>query len=177
MRRRILCTVATCAAAAAPATALSADPLLAPSSACPNQGRTNLGTAKERAVLTCMVNWARTHDGKRRLKVAKRLVRSSQAKTDLIARCGELTHEPCGQRWDKVFDDAGYRGRYFENIASGSGRYGTPRGTMEMWLESPGHRSALLDADVTQLGVGVRFRVKVNGYRGSVWTLHLGRPR
>lgn len=176
MRRRILFAAATLAAAA-PSTALSADRLLAPASACPNQNRTNLSTAKERAVVTCMVNWARAHDGKRRLRVAKKLVRSAQAKTNLIARCGVLTHEPCGQPWNKVFSDAGYHGMMFENIASGSGRYGTPRGTVEMWLGSPGHRSAMLDAGVTQVGVGVRMRVRVNGYRGAVWTLHLGRPR
>jgi hypothetical protein len=47
---------------------------------------------------------------------------------------------------------------------------------MAMWLQSPGHRSALLAADATVVGSDVRLGAMINGSRGSLWTLHIGRP-
>jgi hypothetical protein len=41
-----------------------------------------------------------------------------------------------------------------ENIAWGTGRYGTPRETMNSWLHSTGHRENILTADYKELGLG-----------------------
>lgn len=97
-------------------------------------------------------------------------------KADSIARCGHFTHTACGRPWNNGIRKVGFRGLAFENLAAGSGPFATPRAAMRMWLGSPGHRSALLDKRVTVFGTGSRQRVVVDGLRGSVWALHLGRP-
>jgi len=152
----------------------AADPLLAPARACPDQSNASLAPARQRAVMTCMVRWARHAAGVRRGWVSPKLRRSAQLKANLIARCGTMTHAPCGLPWDRVFSQVRFRGLTFENIASGPAA--TARGAMAMWLSSRGHRAALLNRRVTVLGVGLRLRAGVDGARVSVWTLHLGRP-
>jgi uncharacterized protein YkwD len=126
--------------------------------------------------MRCLVRWARDHAGVAAGADAASLNRSAQTKANLIARCGTLTHTACGTPWNAAIQSAGFRGLYFENLAAGSGRFATPRAALEMWLRSSGHRRALLDQRVTVFGVGMRRGVRVNGWRGSVWVLHLGRP-
>jgi uncharacterized protein YkwD len=162
------------AAAASPATA--ADPLLAPVSACVDQTSVNVSAARQEAAMGCLVRWARSRAGVRAGDTTASLHRSGQMKADMIARCGRLTHSACGKSWNGVFRTVGFRGLAFENLAAGSGRYASVRSAMASWLGSPGHRAALLDRRVTVFGIGSRQRVRVDGWRGSVWVLHLGRP-
>jgi uncharacterized protein YkwD len=42
-----------------------------------------------------------------------------------------------------------------ENIAWGSGSYGTPRSIVRSWMNSPGHRANILNARYRESGVGV----------------------
>jgi uncharacterized protein YkwD len=177
VRRRLLITampLVVAGAAAGPAAA--AEPLLAPARACPGQNTAGAAPAVQRAVMACMVRWARRAAGVAPGRVSRQLGRSAQLKANLIARCHEMSHTPCGVAWDRQLDRVGFRGLTFENIAAGGGRYGTARGAMTMWLRSPGHRQALLEPRVTVFGVGLRLRARVDGWRASVWTLHLGRP-
>ena len=175
MRRLFsLAILGTSLAAAGPAAA--ADPLLAPAGVCPDATSATASVGAQKAAMRCLVEWARRAAHLRAVDTSSRLGRSSQAKADLIARCGSLTHSPCGRPWNEVFTRVGFRGRYFENLASSGGSYGTARGAMGMWLESPRHRRGLLARDVTVVGVGLRLQARVDGYRGSVWALHLGRP-
>jgi uncharacterized protein YkwD len=174
--RRLLLMAAVALSLAAAGPAVAADPLLAPQQACPAQSSAGLAPPAQRAAMGCMVRWARRTAGLHRARLSRRLARSAQLKANLIARCGTLTHAPCGLPWDGVFSRVGFRGLTFENIAAGSGSYGTARGAMAMWLASPGHRDALLNRQVTVFGVGVRLHALVDGAQMSVWTLHLGRP-
>ncbi len=43
---------------------------------------------------------------------------------------------------------------YGENIAWGSGSYGTPEGTFERWMKSPGHRKNILQENFREVGIG-----------------------
>lgn len=43
---------------------------------------------------------------------------------------------------------------YGENIAWGSGSYGTPEGTFERWMKSPGHRKNILEKNFREVGIG-----------------------
>lgn len=159
-------------AGATPATA--AEPLLAPTSACPDQGSDGAAPVRQEAAMRCLVNFARRAAGLSPLTPSRRLNRSARMKSRLIARCGALTHAPCGRAWYSVFKAVGFSGSYHENLAAGDGA--TPRAAMAMWLRSPSHRSALLAADATVVGSDVRLRAVVGGLRGSLWTLHIGRP-
>lgn len=175
MRRWIMTAATPVVIACAGTTpALAADPLLAPTSACPDQGSDGVAPVRQEAAMRCLVNFARRAAGLGPLAPSRKLNRSAHMKARLIARCGTLTHAPCGRAWYSVFRVVGFSGSYRENLAAGNSA--TPRATMAMWLQSPGHRSALLAPEATVLGTGVRLRAMINGSRASLWTLHVGRP-
>ena len=54
-----------------------------------------------------------------------------------------------------------------ENIAWGSGSYGTPRGIVTQWMRSPGHRAVILTASLHRVGLGLAFGT-YQGYSGAV---------
>ena len=176
--RRWIVTAATpvVIACAGAAPALATEPLLAATSACPDQAGDGVGSARQEAAMRCLVNFARRAAGRPLLTPSRKLNRSARMKSRLIARCGTLTHAPCGRAWYSVFRTVGFSGRFRENVAAGGGGNATPRAVMAMWLQSPSHREALLAPDVTVFGTGVRLQAMVTGLRGSVWTLHVGRP-
>jgi len=156
--------------------AIAADPLLAPGAACPYATTAGASAARQAGAMACLVTWARREAGITQGRRIVALNRSAQMKADLIARCGSLSHTACGKRWNAGLRSVGSWGMAFENLAAGSGRYSSARAAMAGWLRSSGHRRALLEPRVTVFGVGVRLRVMVDGWRGSVWALHLGRP-
>ena len=156
--------------------ATAADPLLAPAATCRYATTAAVSTAHQESAMACLVTWARRRAG---ITAGRRVValnRSAQMKADLIARCGALSHTACGTPWNAGLRSVGSWRLAFENLEAGSGRYATARAAMAGWLGSSGHRHALLESRVTVFGVGVRLRVTVNGWRGSVWALHLARP-
>jgi uncharacterized protein YkwD len=156
--------------------ATAADPLLAPAATCRYATTAGASAAHQERAMSCLVTWARRKAGIAPGRRLAALNRSAQMKADLIARCGTLSHTACGTRWDAGLRSVGSWRLTFENLQSGSGRYATARAAMTGWLRSPGHRHALLESRVTVFGVGVRLRAMVNGWRGSVWALHLARP-
>jgi len=44
---------------------------------------------------------------------------------------------------------------------------------MESWMNSPGHRAAILNPNYTEIGVGVNYE---DGYYGISWVQLFGRP-
>ena len=64
-----------------------------------------------------------------------------------------------------------------ENIAWGSGSYGSSHAIFRAWLKSKGHRAAILDKKkYRQLGIGLTTG-KLSGVPGArVWVQHFGRP-
>ena len=42
-----------------------------------------------------------------------------------------------------------------ENIAWGTGRYGTPEGIVSLWMHSPTHRKIILMPSLNRVGLGV----------------------
>jgi uncharacterized protein YkwD len=61
-----------------------------------------------------------------------------------------------------------------ENLAWGSGTFGTPRSAMETWMSSPAHRANLLKKAYRELGVGVVFGVPGSGAAGATYTVDFG---
>jgi len=61
-----------------------------------------------------------------------------------------------------------------ENLAWGTGTYGTPRATVRMWLASPEHRANLLSRSWGWIGIGRRGG-RFMGHSGAVvWTVDFG---
>ena len=63
-----------------------------------------------------------------------------------------------------------------ENLAWGTGTYGSPRATVRMWMASPEHRANLLSRNWGWVGVGSRFG-RFLGQRGVVvWKGQFSHP-
>ena len=61
-----------------------------------------------------------------------------------------------------------------ENLAWGTGSFGTPRGAVDAWLASPGHRANLLKRSFREMGVGVVLGVPVSDAAGATYTVDFG---
>jgi uncharacterized protein YkwD len=61
-----------------------------------------------------------------------------------------------------------------ENLAWGTGSFGTPRGAVNAWMESPGHRANILKRSFREVGVGVVLGVPVSDAAGTTWTVEFG---
>ena len=61
-----------------------------------------------------------------------------------------------------------------ENLAWGTGSSGTPRGAVEAWMESPGHRANILKRSFREVGVGVVLGVPVSDAAGTTYTVEFG---
>jgi uncharacterized protein YkwD len=61
-----------------------------------------------------------------------------------------------------------------ENLAWGTGSYATPRGAVQAWMESPGHRSNILKRGYHEMGVGLVLGVPVSDAAGATYTVDFG---
>jgi uncharacterized protein YkwD len=61
-----------------------------------------------------------------------------------------------------------------ENLAWGTGSLGTPRGAVDAWMGSPGHRANILKKSYRELGVGVVVGVPVSDAAGATYTVDFG---
>ena len=80
--------------------------------------------------------------------------------TDRILRSGYVSRD---QAWSLG-----------ENLAWGTGEYATPRGAIDAWLDSPGHRANLLKRSYRELGVGVVLGNPSTGSEGATYTVDFG---
>jgi uncharacterized protein YkwD len=106
-----------------------------------------------------------------------KLDRSAEEKSDDVLRCDSFSHYACGREFTYWMRRAGYmharQWRAGENLAWGTGEYGTVRSIFNAWLESPGHRENIL-GPYSQIGIGLEVGV-LDGYPGAhVWTQHFG---
>lgn len=129
--------------------------------------------------MRCLHAFARRQAGRRALRGHRKLARSSELKSGDILRCDEFSHYACGRDFPYWIRRGGYgRGCFSagENIAYGTGPYGTPRSIMRGWLHSAGHRANILRRSFTDFGVGLRIGT-IDSIRGAhVWTAHFGDP-
>ena len=61
-----------------------------------------------------------------------------------------------------------------ENLAWGTGSFGTPRSTIETWMSSPAHRAILLKKAYREMGVGVVLGVPGSDAAGATYTVDFG---
>jgi uncharacterized protein YkwD len=183
MGRRLLATSLALAAlgvgllGAAPAGADSLSALIAPGSACAGQTNTGLTISERERAMLCMTNFARDAAGLPPLSESTELDRSSARKSDDILRCDSFSHEACGRPFTYWMQRVGYIParcwRAGENIAWGTGSYGTVRSIFTAWIHSPDHRENIL-GPYRQVGIGVDAG-GLDGHRDAqVWTQHFG---
>jgi uncharacterized protein YkwD len=79
--------------------------------------------------------------------------------------------------FSRTFQAAGYLpARAFgENLAWGQGAFGSPLGTLQLWLKSPPHRRNLLARNWRDLGIAFE-RGHMFGRDGvALWVMQFGR--
>ena len=138
----------------------------------------NLGRIRD-AVL-CLHNQVRAKHDLPALKENKRLRKAAVKHSRDMVKDGYFEHTtPEGVTMvDRIL-----RARYVrenqgwalgENLAWGTGSLGTPRGAVEAWMDSPGHRANILKKAYRELGVGVVLGVPVSDAAGATYTVDFG---
>ena len=183
LRWPVACVCALlCAFGATPAGRAASDPyaaFLAPSGTCGAAAdQLGLDPAAAQVAMQCLTNYARAHAKLGPLALNTTLGAAGQAKLKADLSCGEFSHTPCGTPFDSVFAPYVQGATSYaigENIAWSTGSYGTPRATMDAWLNSDGHRENILNAEFTEVGVGYLSGQTFQGYDGAtLWSQEFG---
>jgi uncharacterized protein YkwD len=128
--------------------------------------------------MQCLTNYARAQQGLAPLQLNALLNTAGQAKLESNISCADFSHTPCGQPFDTVFSSYVHGATSYEigeNIAWGTGSYGTPRQAMNGWLHSDGHRENILTAAYAELGIGYLPGQTFQGYDGAtLWSQEFG---
>jgi uncharacterized protein YkwD len=179
VRPALLLVVVAFLTAAGGASAGPYSSLLAPAGTCGTAAdQLDLDAVTAQSTMLCLTNWARAQSGLRPLKANTTLDAAGAAKVAADVDCGAFTHTPCGNPFTNVF--AAYLAgatayTVGENIAWGTGSFGTPRETMDGWLNSDGHRANILDPRFTEIGVGYLAGQTFLGYSGAtLWSQEFG---
>jgi uncharacterized protein YkwD len=151
------------AATPAPAPAIQAAATeIASEQVCPGQG----DVSKTPAVLTCLTAKARVFHGLKAVSANSALMAAAAAKNQDMLKCG-YGHTACGHAFNYQMTAHGYAGRCTaENIAMGQR---TPREVFVAWMNSPGHRANILNAQYNAIGVA-----ELASSKGPLWTMELG---
>jgi uncharacterized protein YkwD len=166
-------TAALCLAALGASQAAAAG-LIAPPAACPE---VRGGAEAEEASMLCMTNYARAHAGEAPLEADATLAASAREKSEDIFRCDSFSHYACGREFTYWIRASGYLSsecwRAGENLAWGSGSYGTVRSIFRAWMRSTEHRANIL-GDFAQIGIDRDFGTLEGRPGTDVWTQHFG---
>lgn len=127
--------------------------------------------------MRCMTDFARQRAGLGDLSDAQELDLSARGKLEDILRCDSFSHFACGREFTYWMRETGYIAatcwRAGENLAWGTGEYGTVRAIFQAWMRSPGHRRNIL-GDYSQIGVSVGIGTLAGRAGTHVWTQHFG---
>lgn len=155
----------------------TASGLIAPATACPDQVSLTAPVEEQEQAMLCMTNFARAGAGLGELGDAEELDRSSLEKAEDVIRCDSFSHFACGREFTYWIREAGYIGeqcwRAGENLAWGSGEYGSVRAIFRAWMTSPTHRRNIL-GDYGEIGVSVATGNLQGNAEARVWTSHFG---
>lgn len=180
MRRQLIplltLAVALLASGSAAASA-SAAGLIAPLEACPNQESRVASAAAQEQTMLCMTNFARAQSGQGELEATVALAESAGDKSRDILECDSFSHNACGREFTYWMRATGYLSaqcwKVGENLAFGSGEYGSVRSIFRAWMRSPEHRANIL-GEFSQIGIDLQTGTLSGSGRTSVWTQHFG---
>ena len=139
----------------------------------------NLG--RIRAAILCLHNEIRAQNHLPLLREHRRLRRAALGHSRDMVRTHYFEHtSPSGRTMvDRILaaryvrEDQGWA--LGENLEWGTGSLATPRGALEAWMRSPGHRANILQRSFREMGVGVVVAVPVTDARGATYTVDFGR--
>ena len=116
-----------------------------------------------------LVNIERRKRGLAPLSISNRLSEAAAIRANEIVQ--KFSHtRPDGSSYHTVIKNVGYMHPYVgENIAAGRK---SPEEVMNAWMNSNGHRAAILNPNYTEIGVGVNYE---DGYYGISWVQLFGK--
>jgi uncharacterized protein YkwD len=133
-----------------------------------------------RSAIVCLHNQVRAENGLPALKGAAKLRRAAEAHSADMVQSGYFSHtsQSGASMVDRILR-SGYVGAdegwlLGENLEWGTGSLATPRGAIDAWMKSPGHRANLLKRGYKHLGVGIALGVPTGGDAGATYTVDFG---
>jgi len=127
--------------------------------------------------MRCMTDFARIHAGLGELEDSQQLDLSAQDKAADVLGCNSFSHTACGREFTYWIRQAGYISESCwhvgENLAWGTGAYGTVRSIFQAWMRSPSHRHNIL-GDYEDLGLSLQVGELGGRAAADVWTAHFG---
>jgi uncharacterized protein YkwD len=125
--------------------------------------RAAYSASKESRVMT-LLNGIRHEHGLSKLTGSIALRNAARSHTaDMLAR-GYFEHSSGSESFDKRIHRFLKSPLVGENIAWGTGAYGTAEGLVNLWMHSPAHRHIILMGDLHRVGLGIA----TGRYRGTV---------
>jgi uncharacterized protein YkwD len=156
----------------------------AAASGCPGAARVpsadSLGTAREATL--CLLNKVRRSHGMKKIRHNRKLADAATQHSQDMVRREFFDHvAPGGVTLTERVLAANYLTARMtsswmlaENIGWGTGSFGSPKGMVRQWMESPGHRANILNPKVRDAGIGIAVG-NPSGADGATYTLDLGR--
>ena len=150
--------------------------------ACPDSDLevTSADLGRIRTAILCLHNEIRAQHGLKALRQNKRLRKAAVGHSRDMVRHDYFEHTtPQGVTMlDRILKSRYVRANQGwmlgENLAWGTGAYGTPRGALAGWMASPGHRENILRSAYRDVGIGVVLGVPGSQGAGATYTLDFG---
>jgi uncharacterized protein YkwD len=144
---------------------------------CPTTVRLDAAAAVQEQAMLCLSNLARAKAGEPPLEPALALETSAEEKADDLLACDEFSHYACDREFAYWIRQTGYLAsdcwRVGENLAWGTGDYGSVGSIFRAWMRSPEHRKNILGG-YSQIGIDLEVG-SLGGLGGAhVWTQHFG---
>jgi uncharacterized protein YkwD len=139
------------------------------------------GTADIRAATLCLLNLERRSYGKPALRNSGTLARVATRYSRQMVDDNFFDHvSPGGSNLTSRVRKTNYlkSARSWalgENLAWGTGERATPRQTVEGWMNSPGHKTNILNGKFRDIGIGVARGTPRSGSNGATYTTNFGR--
>lgn len=175
MNLRRTCTALTLAALAV--AGAGAQPASAAVCASVSATASSASTAQLTRATLCLLNQERAERGLGPLRANKRLALAAKRHAADMVRRDYFSHvAPGGTDFVARIRRAGYGAPALgENLAAGSGEYSTPAATVRGWMDSPGHRSNILNRRFREAGVGVALGApSLGGSESATYALTFG---
>ena len=153
-------------------TAVAIDP-----GGCPTHVALDAPPAVQEQAMMCLINQVREQYREAPLQPVAQLDESAAEKSADILSCGLFSHEACGREFTYWIRASGYLDaecwRVGENLAWGTGEYGTVESIFHAWMHSETHRENIL-GNYTQTGIALEVGSLGNLDGVHLWAQHFG---
>jgi uncharacterized protein YkwD len=133
-----------------------------------------------RSATLCLINNIRHHHGLGSLHSQRKLRKAAQGHSGDMVHRDYFSHDsPGGSSIQTRIGGSGYLAgahsyQYGEIIGGGTNSGGSPNSVAKAWMNSPPHRSEILNGGFHDLGIGVSYGFPGRGNHGATFTIDFG---